>query len=302
MWGIPEKNIYEVCIMSFILATDSACDLPKEMLAEMNIESRELTYIIDGVEYNDDVSDKVEFHEFYDKMRGGAKTKTSMINEDTARAFINELLQRGEDILCLSFDSALSGTYANFKHVAEELGATAKNKIHVVDSLCAAGGEGLFVTLVDQKRKSGATFEETCEYAENIKQHIMHYFIVDDLKYLARGGRLSKGTAIVGNLINIKPVLHVDPLGRLVPFKKVFGRKKSIKTLFDRMVERYNGESDVVYISHGDCYDDAKFLADAIKDKFDIDVKLLPLDYVIGSHSGPGTLALFFTGDDRTEK
>ncbi len=288
--------------MSFILATDSACDLPKEMLAEMNIESRDLTYIIDGVEYDDDVSDKVEFHEFYDKMRNGAKTNTSMINEDAARSFMTELLQRGEDILYLSFDSALSGTYANFKRVAEELNATAKNKICVVDSLCAAGGQGLFVTLVNEKRLSGASFDETCEYAENIKQHIMHYFTVDDLKYLARGGRLSKGTAIVGNLINIKPVLHVDPIGRLVPFKKVFGRKKSVKALFERMVERYNGESKLVYISHGDCYDDAKLLADMIKEQFGLDVKFLPLDYVIGSHSGPGTLALFFTGDDRTEK
>lgn len=288
--------------MSFILATDSACDLPKEMLAEMNIESRELTYSINGVEYNDDVSDKVEFHEFYDKMRSGAKTNTSMINEDAARAFITELLQRGEDILYLAFDSALSGTCANFKRVAEELGATAKNKICVVDSLCAAGGQGLFVTLVNEKRLSGASFEETCEYAEHIKQHVMHYFIVDDLKYLARGGRLSKGTAIVGNLINIKPVLHVDPVGRLVPFKKVFGRKKSIKALLERMVERYNGESKLVYISHGDCYDDAKSLADMIKERLGLDTTFLPLDYVIGSHSGPGTLALFFTGDDRAEK
>lgn len=287
---------------NFVLATDSACDLPKEVLAEMNVESRDLTYIIDGVEYADDVSDKVEFHEFYDKMRNGAKTNMSMINEDAARIFLTELSERGEDILYLSFDSALSGTYANFKRVAEELNVTAKNKIYVVDSLCAAGGQGLFVTLVNEKRLSGASFEETCEYAEEIKHRVMHYFTVEDLKYLARGGRLSKGTAIVGNLINIKPVLHVDPIGRLVPFKKVIGRRKSVIALFKSMVERYNGESKLVYISHGDCYGDAKLLADMIKEKFDIDATFLPLDYVIGSHSGPGTLALFFTGDDRAEK
>lgn len=287
---------------TFILATDSACDLPKEMLAEMGVDSRDLTYIIDGVEYNDDVSDKVEFHEFYDKMRHGAKTNTSMINEDVARAFLTELLEQGKDILYLAFDSALSGTYTNFKCVADELNATSKNKICVVDSLCAAGGQGLFVTLVNEKRNSGASFEETCEYAENIKHHIMHYFTVEDLKYLARGGRLSKGTAIIGNILNVKPVLHVDPIGRLVPFKKVLGRKKSVSALFHRMVERYNGESKLVYISHGDCYDDAKLLAVMIKEKFDLDVTFLPLDYVIGAHSGPGTLALFFTGDERAEK
>lgn len=287
---------------NFVLGTDSACDLPKEMLAEMNVELCSLTYIIDDVEYADDVSDKVEFHEFYDKMRTGAKTNTSMINEDAARAFLTKLLEHGKDILYLAFDSALSSTYLNFKHVAEELNETAQNKICVVDSLCAAGGQGLFVTLVDEKRKSGASFEETCEYAEEIKHRIMHYFTVDDLKYLARGGRLSKGTAIIGNILNVKPVLHVDPIGRLVPFKKVLGRKKSVSALFKRMIERYNGESNIVYISHGDCFDDAKLLTELIKEKFDLDVKFLPLDYVIGAHSGPGTLALFFTGDDRTEK
>ncbi|MCH5162911.1 MAG: DegV family protein [Clostridiales bacterium] len=288
--------------MGFILATDSTCDIPRETLKEMDIESRDLTYYVDDVEYKEHSANKLGFHEFYDKMRGGAKTHTSMINEDDAREFLTELLKRGEDILYIAFDSALSGTYDNFKRIADELNATAANKICIVDSISAAGGEGLLVTLVDQKRKSGASFEETCEYAENIKHHVMHYFIVDDLKYLARGGRLSKGTAIVGNLINIKPVLHVDPIGRLVPFKKVFGRKKSLRTLLDKMEERYNRESDVCYISHGDCEDEAQWLADAIKEKLGIEPKILPLDYVIGSHSGPGTLALFFTGDDRQEK
>lgn len=288
--------------MSFIIATDSACDLTDDMLKAFDIQSCDLTYFVDDTEYSEHSAERLGFHEFYDKMRGGARTNTSMINEQSAREFLSDLLSRGEDILYLAFDSALSGTYENFKRVADELNAESDNKIRVVDSLAAAGGEGLFVTLVDKKRKSGASFEETCEYAENIKQHILHYFTVDDLKYLARGGRLSKGTAIVGNLINIKPILHVDPLGRLVPFKKVFGRKKSIKALLDKIVERYNGESDVCYISHGDCYDEAKLLADGIKEKLGLDAVLLPLDYVIGSHSGPGTLALFFTGDDRTEK
>lgn len=288
--------------MSFILATDSACDLPAETLSAMDVYSRELTYTIDGVEYDDNVTDKVDFCEFYNKMRNGSKTQTSMVNEASAKDFLLKLLEHKQDILVIAFDSALSGTYNSFKNVAEELNATSDNKIYVVDSLCAAGGQGLLVTLVNEKRQSGATIQEAYEYAESIKQRIMHYFIVDDLKYLARGGRLSKGTAIIANLINIKPVLHTSPEGKLVPFKNVFGRKKSIKAMLDKMVERYNGESDHVYISHGDCINDATALADMIKEKFGLPVTILPLDFVIGSHSGPGTLALFFTGDNRKEK
>jgi len=171
-----------------------------------------------------------------------------------------------------------------------------------VDSKAASGGEGLFVTLVNNKRLSGASFEETCEYAKNTVQHVLHYFVVEDLKYLARGGRLSKGSAFFGNMLNIKPVLHVDEIGRLVPIKKVMGRKKSLKMLVDKMEERYNKDSDIVYITHGDCMDDAQFVADDVKARFGITPEILPLSYVIGSHSGPGTVALFFTGDARTDE
>ncbi len=157
------------------------------------------------------------------------------------------------------------------------------------------------MTLVNEKRKSGATFEETCGYAEYIRDRVMHYFVVDDLKYLARGGRLSKGSAFFGTVLNIKPVLHTDEGGFLVPIKKVFGRKKSLRSLVDKFEERYNKESDIVYITHGDCYDDAKYVADEIQTKFGLTAEILPLSYVIGSHSGPGTVALFFTGDTRVE-
>ncbi len=290
--------------MSFIIATDSTCDLPKEMLREMNVESVDLLYYVDDVEYGKNEANQLEFHEFYEKMRNGSKTNTSMINEEMAREFLKNLLEQGKDILYLAFDSALSGTYNNFQGIANDLNAdpNSKNKITVVDSLSASGGEGLFVSLVAEKRDSGASYEETCKYAKHIRDHVMHYFVVDDLKYLARGGRLSKGSAFFGNLLNIKPVLHVDPIGRLVPFKKVVGRKKSLKALVDRMEERYNKESELVYITHGDSYDDAKYVADLVKERFGLDVKILPLSYVIGSHSGPGTLALFFTGDNRAEK
>lgn len=288
--------------MDFILSTDSTCDLSKELLREMDVYSRDMLYYVDNVEYGKSVENQLEFHEFYEKMRSGASTSTSMINEETAREFLTELTRQGKDILHLCFAGPASGTYENFKRVAEELNAAFDHKIYVVDSLCYSGGEGLFVTLVNEKRKAGATVEETCAYAEEIKHRCMHYFVVDDLKYLARGGRLSKGSAFLGTVLNIKPVLHVDENGYLVPIKKVFGRKKSLKTLVDKFDERYNKESDIVYMCHGDCYDDAKYVADAITEKYGLEVKIFPLSYVIGSHSGPGTVALFFTGDDRTEK
>lgn len=288
--------------MDFIIATDSTCDIPKTMLREMNVESCDMMYFVNDEAYGRDESNQLEFGKFYDAMRGGARTSTSMINSETACAFLTDLLGRGKDVLYLSFASVLSGTYENFKSVAEELNAVNNNKVHVVDSKCASGGEGLFVTLVAEKCKTGISFKEACDYAEEIRDRVIHYFIVEDLKYLARGGRLSKGSAFFGNMLNIKPVLHVDEQGRLVPIKKVIGRKKSLHALIEKIEERYNKESDIIYITHGDCYDDAKFVADAVTEKFGIPVKILPLGYVIGSHSGPGTVALFFTGDTRTEK
>lgn len=288
--------------MDFILSTDSTCDLSKEQLKEMDVYSRDMLYYVDGEEYGKNAENQLEFHEFYEKMRGGASTSTSMINEETAREFLTELYAHGKNILHLAFAGPASGTCENFKRVADELNATGEHKIYVVDSLCYSGGEGLFVTLVDEKRRSGATFEETCAYAEEVKHRCMHYFVVDDLKYLARGGRLSKGSAFLGTMLNIKPVLHVDENGYLVPIKKVFGRKKSLKTLVDKFDERYNKESDTVYLCHGDCLEDAQYVADEIGRKYGLCVKILPLSYVIGSHSGPGTVALFFTGNDRTEK
>ena len=287
--------------MDFIIATDSTCDLPKELLREFGVECQDMLYYVNDVEYGKDEANQLQFHEFYDAMRNGARTGTSMINENTAREFLGGLLSQGKDVLYLSFASALSGTFDNFKRVADEINQTSEHKVYVVDSKSASAGEGLFVTLVNEKRKSGATFDETCKYADEVLGRVLHYFVVDDLKYLARGGRLSKGSAFFGNMLNVKPVLHVDEIGRLVPIKKVIGRRKSLAALVERMSARYNKESDIVYITHGDCYDDAKFVADEIEQKFGITAKILPLSYVIGSHSGPGTVALFFTGDNRAE-
>ena len=181
--------------MDFIIATDSTCDLTKEMLREHEVACRDMMYFVNDVAYGKSESNQLEFHEFYDAMRKGARTSTSMINEDDARTFLTELLGEGKDVLYLAFASALSGTYDNFKRVAEELNETNEHKVYVVDSKAASGGEGLFVTLVANKRASGASFEETCKYAEEVRDRVIHYFVVDDLKYLARGGRLKIGRA-----------------------------------------------------------------------------------------------------------
>ncbi|MCH5351622.1 MAG: DegV family protein [Clostridiales bacterium] len=285
--------------MDFFLATDSTCDLTTDMLNEMDIRCINLSFFVNDKEYRDQST--LGAKDFYDQMRNGAKTSTSMANESSATDFLTELLSQGKDVLFLAFASVLSGTYNCFVNAANALNEKFDNKVYVVDSKCASGGEGLFVTLVNEKRQEGVSAEQAYNYAESLREHILHYFVVDDLKYLARGGRLSRGSAILGKILNIKPLLHVDEEGRLIAIKKTMGRRKSLKCLVDKIEERYNGESKTVYITHGDCYDDAKFVADEIKDKLGLTPLILSLGYVIGSHSGPGTVALFFTGDTRKE-
>lgn len=287
--------------MSYILSTENTADFSKEMLAKYDIPICSLTFAIAGKEYTPEEAEKITLHEFYGRMRDGAATSTSMINHETAKAYLEKLLEKGQDILHISFASVLSGTCNSFMKVAEELNAVSKNKIYVVDSQAEAGGQGLLVMLVQQQREKGATIEEAYEFAKAHTQHCNHYFVVEDLAYLQRGGRLSKGAAFFGTLLNIKPVLYTDAQGRLIPIKKAIGRKKSIIALLDKMKEKYNKESDIVYISHGDCKEDAQFLADKVEAEFGIKPTLLDLDFVIGSHSGPGTVALFFTADDRSE-
>ncbi|MCH5154247.1 MAG: DegV family protein [Clostridiales bacterium] len=287
--------------MDYVIATDSTCDLPKDFLSDMQVSLIEMTYTVNDISYGGGEADGLDFKQFYDAMRKGARTGTSMINEERAREFLNGLLATGKNVLYLCFASVLSGTYDNFRRVAEELNAQNENKVYVVDSKCASGGEGLYVALVAEKRDSGMSFTEICEYSDYIRDHVLHYFVVEDLQYLARGGRLSKGSAFVGNMLNIKPVLHVDEDGRLIPIKKVMGRKKSISMMITKMEERYNKESDKVFITHADCYDEAKAMADIVAEKFGITPQIFPLGYVIGSHTGPGALTLFFTGDSRKE-
>jgi DegV family protein with EDD domain len=257
---------------------------------------------MNGTVYGED--NKLEPEEFYRIMRSGAMPNTMAVNPDTARQIFTDLLDQGYDIIHIAFSSALSGSYSVSATAARELcderpGA----KITVIDSLCASLGEGLLIHKAVQMKENGNTFDEVVEWIENNKLNLCHLFTVDDLHHLHRGGRVSKATAVIGTLINVKPVLHVNNEGRLIPLNNVRGRKKALISLVDQMevrIKDYNGKNDIIFISHGDCFEDAQFVANLVKERFGIKENLIHfVSPTIGAHSGPGTVALFFMGKER---
>lgn len=286
---------------NFIIYTDSACDLSPKLLAEWGVPYQSLTFRFEGDE-TEYANGDMTAEEFYAKMRAGSVGKTAAVNSENFRkAFLN-ILKEGKDILYLGFSSGLSTTYNSARLAAEELrGQFPDRKIITVDTLAASAGQGLIVYLAVEKQKSGATIEETAEYIESIKLNLCHWFTVDDLVYLKRGGRVSPTVAFVGNMLGIKPVMHVDNDGHLVNVSKVRGRKTAVAALADKYGELATtlGEGPV-YISHGSCLKDAEELAAILKDRHGAEVQVITdVGPVIGSHSGPGTLALFFVGKAR---
>lgn len=286
----------------YIITTDTTSDLPEDYLKQHNVMLLPLYYNFEGTVYGDKIF--LEPQEFYDKMRKGAMPTTMAVNPEIAKDIFSKLLEEGYDVLHIAFSSALSGSCSVATTVARELidehpGA----KIIVIDSLCASLGEGLLVHKAVTLKEAGKTIDETAEWLENNKLNLCHMFTVDDLHHLHRGGRVSKATAIIGTLINVKPVLHVDNDGRLIPLNNVRGRKKALLSLVDQMAEsikNYSGQNDIVFISHGDSYEDAQYVANLVKERFGI--KEVLINYVsptIGAHSGPGTIALFFMGNSR---
>lgn len=284
---------------NFILTTETTCDLPEEYLKEKDIPTVSLHYYVDGVE-SAFGNGAVATDEFYAAMRSGSDTSTSQVNLYEVKEFLSKLLEKGQDILHLGFASAISGNYHNFVEAAKELNPTSKNKIYVVDTASQSGGQGLLVTLIQNYAETGKSCLECYHYAEELKSKICHYFIVDDLRYLARNGRVSNASAFIGNLLKIKPLLYTNDKGKLIPLLKILSRKLSLKKLVDKMKEMYDHTSDIVYISHGDCIEEAQIVADDVERRFQTKPVILPLDFVIGCHSGPGTIALFFTAKNRT--
>lgn len=288
----------------YIISTDTSCDFPLEYVKQHQLPLVTLFYSIDGVTGENGCPSSDVLKNFYDKMRAGSMTKTQQASiEDTEKVF-REILQEGKDILHIAFSSGLSGT-ANAARLAAEnmMEEFPGRKIIVIDSLCASLGQGLLVDYALKLQQRGKTMEETAKWLEDHIQNICHLFTVEDLKYLQRGGRISKTTALVGTMIGIKPVLHVDPEGKLVSISKVRGRKQSIQALVNKMEEnigKYRGEKQPIFISHGDCIEDANYLAELVKERFGYDEFLInDVGPTIGAHSGPGTLALFFMGETR---
>ena len=286
----------------FVLMTDNMADLPDSYLKENEVEEMSLSYMLDGITYSKENS--LPYPEFYDKMRKGSMPTTSQVNPEEAKEKFLEVLEKGHDIVHIAFSSGLSGSCNSTRIAAAEIMEEhPEYKVCVVDSLCASLGQGLLVHKAVQLKKQGKGMEEIVDWLENNKLHLCHVFTVDDLNHLYRGGRVSRTAAFLGTLANIKPMLHVDNEGRLIPLSKVRGRKKSINTLVSMMDERigsYREENDEIFISHGDCLEDAEYLKKLIEEKFGIQSFLI--DYVgptIGAHSGPGTLALFFMGEKR---
>ena len=283
----------------YVLITDSACDILPEKLQEWKVELIRLPYLFtdDGKELLDNDQ---PMKEFYNEMRGGRVAKTSGVNENTFATVFTAFLEEGKDILYLAFSSGLSVTCENGKKVAAQLAEKYPDRtIRVVDSLCASAGQGLFVYLAVQNRDRGMDVNENADAMENDKLHICHWFTVEDLKYLKRGGRVSAATALLGTALNVKPVLHVDNEGHLIKMTQVHGRKKSIRRMAEMLGETIL-EDTPVFISHGDCLEDAELLAKILKEEYGRETNLITgIGSVIGAHSGPGTLALFFRGRER---
>ena len=288
---------------NYVIFTDSSCDLSPEILAEHGVESRSLIFRFgdsDKEYYNGDMN----IADFYQKMRDGGVAKTSAINTQSFKQAFEKILEDGKDILYIGFSSGLSTTYNSAASAAHMLcGEYSERKIITVDSLAASAGLGLLVKLAAEKRDAGLSIEEVASYIEEIKLRLCHWFTVEDLVYLRRGGRVSSTAAAVGNILGIKPMLHVDDAGHLVNVAKIRGRKHSIVALADKYAELADPSFKRVFISHGDCIADAEYLASLIEAKHGVKAEIITyVGSVIGAHSGPGTLALFFISRDGVQR
>lgn len=284
----------------FIIATDSTVDLPKAFLEENHVLTISLSYVMDGVTYKD--LDGLSHEEFFEKITNGSLPTTSQINPEEARKALEPVVKEGKEILYLGFSSGLSGSYNSVRMAAEDLMEDyPETKIVTIDSLCASMGEGLLLYKTLQLKEQGKNLDEIAEWVEANKLHICHNVTVDDLNHLHRGGRISKTTAVLGTMVKIKPIIHMDNEGKLVVIGKERGRKKSLLTLLDKMEKQMQGyENDVVMITHGDCIEDAKYVEEQIRERFGIEnIIVKGIGSVIGSHTGAGVVAVFFMGSER---
>lgn len=284
---------------NYSFVCDSSCDLSEDMLRDRSVRSVPLSFRFCG-EDKEYKCDEIDCKDFYCKMRDGQVAKTAGVNVMEFISAFEPILKKGEDIIYLGFSSALSMTYSAACKAAEELrNKYPKRRIATIDSTCASAGIALLLDLAIEKKNGGAPFDEVVTFTEAIKKNVCHWFTVDDLDYLKRGGRVSSGTAFFGNMLGIKPILHVDPLGQLVYKTKARGRHGAIIALCEKF-QLSSSNSNNIYISHADCRDDAEKLARILTEGYGAKIRLITnVGPVIGAHCGPGTLALFFIGMER---
>ena len=287
----------------YVIMTDSSCDLPQELADQLGLEVLPLEVMADGKNYRNWLDGReIGFKEFYKLAREGTELKTSAVNTAAFEEKMEELLKEDRDILYIGFSTGLSTTYNSGEAAARELREKYPDrKIYTVDTLAASLGQGMIIYYAAKKKEAGATIEEVRDFVENEKLHMCHWFTVDDLNYLKRGGRISAATAAVGTMLSIKPVMHMDNEGHLVAVGKARGRKAALCQLLDTMGELGEGlEGQTTFICHSDCMDDAQYVASQMKERFGVaQVNINWIGPVIGAHTGPGTIGIFFWGSER---
>ena len=287
----------------YVIMTDSSCDLPQELADQLGLEVLPLEVMADGKNYRNWLDGReIGFKEFYKLAREGKELKTSAVNTAAFEEKMEELLKEDRDILYIGFSTGLSTTYNSGEAAARELREKYPDrKIYTVDTLAASLGQGMITYYAAKKKEAGATIEEVRDFVENEKLHMCHWFTVDDLNYLKRGGRISAATAAIGTMLSIKPVMHMDNEGHLVAVGKARGRKAALCQLLDTMGELGEGlEGQTTFICHSDCMDDAQYVASQMKERFGVaQVNINWIGPVIGAHTGPGTIGIFFWGRER---
>ena len=292
----------------YVISACSTVDTDIKVMEQHDIKYLNFHYFIDDVEYVDDLGVSVDYKAFYNAMRQGAMTKTSQPNAEEYEKYFSQFLDDGKDVLHLTLSSGISGAINSANIAADNLREKYPDrKIYVVDSYAASGGFGLLMVTLSELRDRGMDIDKLHEYALNNRLRLHHWFFTSDLTYLVRGGRVSKVSGFVGTVLNICPLLNVDFEGRLIPRYKIRTKKKVIQETFNRMVEHAENGRDYsgkVYITQSDCYEDARALADMIEEAFPKLSEKVSINYIgptIGSHTGPGTVALFFWGDERVD-
>ncbi|MEG1996750.1 MAG: DegV family protein [Oscillospiraceae bacterium] len=289
----------------YLIAAEVTVDLPGEFINENNLLLLPITYMINDVEYGESFNNVLPTKEFYDMLRNGSMPKTAAVTPDAARTAYQKAIDDNCDILYLGFSSGLSGSFNNSVRVLNELKElNPEFNFRAIDTLSASSGQGILVHLAINFKNAGKTLDEAADWLEKHVQNQCHYFTVNDLNHLHRGGRVSKTAAVIGSVLGIKPVLHVDENGKLIPVTKVRGRKQSLDALVDKMGSKLGSyKNEFFYVSHGDSREDAEYVVKQVKSRFGIKTAYITdIGPVIGTHSGAGTIALFFIGTNRTEK